>query len=290
MSHRRKQYTRSVICKRNTLPAPNAFSVRCFGTPGILKALHTASSCPTSSAGVYFHPAVTVSYWAHSVDGFPEAQQAHSDRSVALQLPGKKARQALPCALSSFEQSQWHKGAQEICLSCPAAPEPAPAAASPWARGTCHRGERHWGQKWTVPRSLSITHLCLWELPEITASLYCSTCFTGLKDEGAATGSPTILRSGTSLLSTGQNPAPGVTEASSTSHFGKTKHKDKTDTNIILIFHQIYRNITAMSFLTVGKRCKAYRETTAWGSSLWKFHMHQNNTLIFYFNSCQILF
>lgn len=157
MIHCRKQYTCTVIYKYKTLLVSNALSVQRFGTLWILKALHTASSCPISSAGVCFHHTVTASYPAHSAGSFSEAQQAYSDHTIILQLPGKKASQSLLRALSSFKQSERHKGAQEICPSCQAAPEPAPAA-TPQTQGMSHRRENHWGQRGNRPSSLITIH------------------------------------------------------------------------------------------------------------------------------------
>lgn len=111
------------------------------------KAPHPAHSCPTSSAGGCFYATVAVSCWAHSTGSFPETRQAHSDRTIVLQLSVKKASHALSCALSSSGQSKWHKIAQEICPSSPAAPEPATAADTSWAPGMSWQEEDNWGQR-----------------------------------------------------------------------------------------------------------------------------------------------
>lgn len=52
--------------------------------------------------GFNFHHTVTASYHIHTAGSFPEAWPPHSDHSMALQLPGKKACQALMCAPAPF--------------------------------------------------------------------------------------------------------------------------------------------------------------------------------------------
>lgn len=146
LSHCRKQQTCSVTYKHKTSPASSVSCVQCFGTPWTSKALHPASSC-SPCAGGYFYHTVAVSYWAHSTGSFPETQQAHSDHIIVLQLPGKKASHALSCALSSSEQSKWHKIAREICPSWQAAPQPATAAGTSWVPGMGWQGEDNWGQR-----------------------------------------------------------------------------------------------------------------------------------------------
>lgn len=120
--------------------------MQCFGTPWTLKALHPASSCPTSSAGGYFHHTVAVSYWAHSTG----ASQRHNRLAPIIpsySSPQWKIQATLSCALSSSEQSKWHKIAQEICSSWQAAPEPATAAGTSWVPGNSWQGEGNWGQR-----------------------------------------------------------------------------------------------------------------------------------------------
>lgn len=164
--------------------------MQCFGTPWTLKALHPASSCPTSSAGGYFHHTVAVSYWAHSTG----ASQRHNRLAPIIpsySSPQWKIQATLSCALSSSEQSKWHKIAQEICSSWQAAPEPATAAGTSWVPGNSWQGEGNWGQR--DQKQVPDHNLHLWRLPVVKASLYCSTCFMGSKDQGAVTGWVTIL-------------------------------------------------------------------------------------------------
>lgn len=87
----------------------------------------------------------------------------------------------------------------------------------------------------------------------IRASLYCSTFFMGLQDEGAARCSLSILCSGPSLASAQDGIQPPVSLKLPWFLTSVKQQKDTTDTNIIHIFSQIYRNITVLSFLTAGK-------------------------------------
>lgn len=113
-----KQYTCSIIYKYNTSPASNALFVQSFGTPWILKALHTASSCPISSAGVYFHHTVTTSCGAHSAGRGTTGSLRSWHRTPAAREKGEPDSLMCSKLLWAVRMAQRSSGNLPILPSC----------------------------------------------------------------------------------------------------------------------------------------------------------------------------
>lgn len=114
------------------------------------------------------------------------------DHSIVLQLLAKKASQTVSRALSSFEQSEWHKGALEICPTCQAPPEPVPAAVTP-----AHKGrptEEKTRPSFFIIHMWLLEAICDYRKPSLLHLL------RGTKWPGSCNGL-TVLCSGTSLAS-----------------------------------------------------------------------------------------
>lgn len=173
--------------------------------------------------GFNFYHAVTASYHIYTAGSFPEAWPPHSDHSMALQLPGEKACQALLCAPVPFSSLNGTKELGKSDHSWQAAPDPVPAVGTPHRRGMHHRGKDYWRWKGIGPGF--IVTICTWPL-EATCDQSKPLLFHllhGISGRGSCKvlSQHPLLRP-QSGLSTGRNPAPSIVEASLVSYISKT--------------------------------------------------------------------